>query len=73
MSYRRLLLLAALLLLFVFGGGCSYFQGRAAPYRPAGGVVSPGAASLRETVEFVPVPVTSTARAGGARLPTPLT
>jgi len=43
--YRRLLLLPALVLVLQFGGGCSYFQGRAAPYRPAGGVVSPATAS----------------------------
>ena len=45
MKYRRLLLLPALVLLALLGGGCSYFQGRAAPYRPAGGIVSPAAAS----------------------------
>lgn len=37
----RVLLLPALLLL----GACSYLQGSAAPYRPAGGIVSPGEAS----------------------------
>ncbi len=40
MNARRLLLLLAPLFL----GACSYFQGQAAPYRPAGGIVSPGPA-----------------------------
>jgi ubiquinol-cytochrome c reductase cytochrome c subunit len=44
MKYRALLL-PALVLALLFGGGCSYFQGQAAPYRPAGGIVSSGPAN----------------------------
>ncbi|MEA2532516.1 MAG: ubiquinol-cytochrome c reductase cytochrome c subunit [Actinomycetota bacterium] len=44
MKRRGLLVLPLFLLLFLLGA-CSYFQGQAAPYRPAGGIVAPGPAS----------------------------
>jgi ubiquinol-cytochrome c reductase cytochrome c subunit len=42
---RRALLVVPLFLLLLLLGACSYFQGQAAPYRPAGGIVAPGPAS----------------------------